>query len=466
MIRSLLTSVVFLGVVCVGAALVGDGAAQDGESTAAKVTAQRGTTEALLLDTEDWVDTKIGRVYTTGTELKTGTRSYIEVALDENNSFRIKGTTQVKVEKIMAASEDEAGKVIRLVELQVIDGEVNARLNDLPEDVRVNVASPTAVAGASGTGFTVSVDALKKLSKVKVVDGGVLVQALDSADKKVEVDAFQQVDVTPWEGGTIQATGHGVLSEKVLGKAFVDKFRQQPEAITVTAAATAQAPEELRNTPERRAAAEEEATDQARSNMSALVLGLVVNELTTVADLLAADETLATKVYAAIAELKPAETEFGDDDSCTVTLVLDLKAIDETLGKAVAGTIASVEELAREDYLAKFGPQAAITTKRAAEVDAQRRLAEKIYGSVIEGGQVLNDVATAPVRVTIQGVVRGAVVTETHYFSDGSVTVVMTCQGDAIAEQHGDIVGDTFLSSPEPAVISDFMDYRAMHTGQ
>jgi hypothetical protein len=298
--------------------------------------------------------------------------------------------------------------------------------------------------------------------EVLVVNGGVLVETLDRANKQVKVNAFQQVDVTPWKDGTIQAAGRGVLSEKALGKAFVDKFRQDAHAITVTATGSAPAPEELRDQPERRAAAQEEATDQARSNLSALVLGLAVNEFTPVADLLAEDETLATKVYAAIAGLAPAETTFADDDACTITLTLDLKALDETLGKAVAGTIASVQELAREDYLAKFGPEAALTTRRAAEVDAQRRLAEKIYGSVIEGGQVLNDVATAPVRVTVQGVVRGAVVVETHYFSDGSVTVVMTCEGDAIAEQHGAIVGDTFLSSPEPAVIHDFQDYRAV----
>jgi hypothetical protein len=32
-----------------------------------------------------------------------------------------------------------------------------------------------------------------------------------------------------------------------------------------------------------------------------------------------------------------------------------------------------------------------------------------------------------------------------------------------MAERHGDIVGETFLSSPEPAVTHDFADYRVMH---
>jgi len=465
--RSLVTWCVFLGTICVGLGLMLDGAAQDGSSGAASatatVTAQRGTTEALLLDAEKWANTKVGRTYATGTELKTGSRSYIEVALDEYNSFRIKGTTQIKVEKILDTSEDESGAVIRLVELQLIDGEVNARLNRLPDDVRVKVSSPTAVAGASGTGFTVGFDKLKQLTKVKVVESTVLVEARDRPDKAVEVAALQQVEATPWQGGTITASGRGLLSETLLGKAFVDKFRQKPEEIDVTVTGTAPAPDELSGRNERRTASQEAALDNARSALSATVLGLAVNEFTTVADLLADDEALAEKVYGAIAELAPAETRFDDDDACTATLTLKLGQLDETLGQAVAGTIASVEEIAKADYLAKFGARAAITTKRAATVDAQRRLTEKIFGSVIEGGRVLNDVATEPVRVTIQGVVRGAVEVEEHYYSDGSVTVVMSCPGEQIAADHGNLVGDTFLSSPEPAVIHDFADYRAMH---
>jgi len=142
-----------------------------------------------------------------------------------------------------------------------------------------------------------------------------------------------------------------------------------------------------------------------------------------------------------------------------------VKTLDESLGQALAGTIASVEEMPKADYLKKFNARAAITTKRAAVVDAQRRLAEKIYGSVIEGGRTLDDAArqNAQVRVTVQGVVRGAVVEEEHYFTDGSVTVVMSCPGDQVGERHGDIVGDTFLSSPQPTVVHDFEDYRVMN---
>lgn len=461
-----------LGVLGLAAVLAPQGATQDdaaaGEVASATVTGQRGTTEVLLLDEEEWAKTKVGRVYTTGTELKTGKRSYIEISLDEQNGFRIKGTTQVRVEKIYDAAEDETGSVIRLVELQIIDGEVNARLNQLPDDVRVRVMSPTAVAGAAGTGFTFSFNKAEKLSLVKVIESSVIVEALDRANKKVKVEALQQVEATPWKGGKITATGRGVLSEKILGKEFVEKFRQKPEDVKVSVTATAPAPEEVTKKDERRAASKTEALDAAHAKLSAVVLGLAVNEFTTVADLIAEDEALAGKVYGVIATLPPAETTFGDDDACTITLALDMKALGEALGQDLGAVIASVEEIAKADYLKKFGARALITTKRAATVDAQRRLAEKIYGSVIEGGRTLENAARqdARVRVTVQGVVRGAVVEEEHYFSDGSVSVVMSCPGDQIAANHGAIVGDTFLSSPEPAVIHDFLDYRVMHGGK
>ena len=116
------------------------------EAASATVTAQRGTTKVLWLDAEEWENTEVDSLYTSGSEFKTGARSYIEIEFDEDNSFRIKGNTRIKVEKIHDVAEDASGNVIRLVELQVIDGEVNARLHRLPEDVRVKVTSPTAVA--------------------------------------------------------------------------------------------------------------------------------------------------------------------------------------------------------------------------------------------------------------------------------------------------------------------------------
>ena len=448
----------------VEAAAQAEAGAEDAASSpgdAATVTAQRGKTEALLAAAEQWAKTEVGRAYAAGTELKTGKRSYIEVCLDEANSFRIKSATQLKVGKILDTSYDESGRVVRLVELQLVEGEVSARLAKLPKDVRVRITTPTAIAGASGTGYTVGFNKAERLTLVEVVDKTVLVQALDRANKSVTVSALQQVEVRSWKGGKITATGHGVLSETLLGEEFIEKFRQKPEDIRVMATAAAPAPEDVADRDDRRAESEAAALDAARAQLTAIVLQLAVDESTTVNDLLAKNDTLAAKVYDLIPAAPVSGTVFGDDDSCTITIRLPMRAIARALGRDLPGTIASVEEITKADYLAKFGAQPLESTKRAAVVDAQRRIAGKINGSVVEAERTLGDVALrdARVRTTITGVVRDAVVEEEYYFSDGSVTVFMTSLLSRVVENHPEIVGDVYLSSPEPVVIHDFRDF-------
>jgi hypothetical protein len=464
----LIRALLWVAALCLLVALVSQSAAQDGDSQGTQpcttVTAQRGTTEALLPETEQWKGTAIGDAYAGGTELRTGKRSYVEVCLDKDNSFRIKSDTQVAVEKILEAAEEEAGTVVRLVELQVIDGEVSARLKKLPEGVRVKIASPTAVAGAMGTGFTVGFTKATGVSSFKVIQNAVVVEALDKADKQVTVNALEQVVVIPWRGGKITAEGRGVLSEKLLGKDFLKRFRQKPGQIMVTTTCTAPAPDDATDKQERRAESQAAALDAARAGLSALVLSLAVDESSMVSDLLAKDAALAGRVYALIAVAPAIETTFTDEDACTVTVQADVGAIGRALGRNLPATIASVREIAEADYLGTFGEQAALTTKQAAEADAKRRLAEKITGCVIGKGRTLGDEArrNALVRTIIEGVVGGAVLERTWYFSDGSVTVLMSCSGDRMAQDLGDLVGDTYLSSPEPVVVNDFADYREL----
>lgn len=440
-------------------------AAEDA-SQSATVTAQRGKTEVLLTGAEEWTKTELGGAYASGSELRTGTRAYLEVDVDPDNSFRIKSGTQVRVDKIFEAAQDESGKIVRLVELQVIDGEVNARLERIPDDARVDVTCPTAVAGATGTGFTFAFDQAAKRALVKVSQSRVLVEARDRKDKSVTVNALEQVEVQSWKDGKIIATGRGVLSEKLLGAEFVERFRQQGEEAKVSAEATAPAPDDLTNTEARRAESEAAALDAAHAALTALVMRLAVSESITVADLLARDTARAARVYEIINAAEPVETAFDADDSCTVVVEASLAAIGEALGHDLAATIASVREIPNEDYLRVFGAEALTTTKRAAEVDAKRRLAGKLNGSIIARGRTLHDEAlrNGRVRTTVLGVVEGAIVEEEHYFSDGSVMLLMSCMLTKIVENFPALVGDTFLSSPEPVVFTDFEDYRVMRT--
>jgi hypothetical protein len=436
------------------------------ESPSATVTAQRGTTEALQLGAEEWILTQVGAIYASGTALRTGQRAYLDVSFDEDNSFRIKGNTQVRVEKIFETAEGDGGKVIRLIEVQVIDGEVNARLNRLPSDVRVEVVSPTAVAGATGTGFSFAYNQTAKHVLVRVAQSQVRVSALDRSDKTVMAKALEQVEVQAWKGGRITATGRGVLSERILGKAFVDKFRQQAKDALVSAQASAPAPGDAADQAAARAQAQAAALDAARAALTAVIMSLPVDETKTVADLLVGDTAAAAKVYELVNGAEAARTSYAEDGTCTVVVEVGLEALGKALGRDLLATIASVRELSKDDYLATFGAQALETTKRAAQVDAQRRLAAKLNGSIIGRGRTLRDEIdqNARVRTTVLGVVEGAIIKEEHYYSDGSIMLVMSCDLSEIAENHPDIVGRTYLSSPEPVVFTDFEDYRVMRT--
>jgi len=252
----------------------------------------------------------------------------------------------------------------------------------------------------------------------------------------------------------------------VLGREFVERFRQQAEEATVSARATAAAPDDLGGTEARRAESEAAALDAARAALTAIVMRLAVSESITVADLLARDTPAAARVYEIINAAEPIGTEFAADDSCTVVVEANLAAIAQAVDRDLAATIASVREIPKEDYIRIFGADALTTTKRAAEVDAKRRLAGKLNGSIIARGRTLHDesLRNGRVRTTVLGVVEGAIIEQEHYFSDGSVALLMSCRLTKIVENFPELVGDTFLSSPEPVVFTDFEDYRVMRT--
>ncbi|MBN1917043.1 MAG: FecR domain-containing protein [Verrucomicrobia bacterium] len=450
-----------------------EASANDQEGT--RVTAQRGTAEALLLGAAEWVATQIDSSYPCGCELRTGRRSYMEVYFDEANSFRIKADTHVRVGKVLETVEGESGSIVRLVEIEMVDGEVNARLGRLPDDVRVNVTSPSAVAGATGTGFTFIFNRREQETLVKVTHDSVLVGARDRADKQVAVAALQQVEVRPWADGELTAVGRAALDEKELGKESVARFRQKEGAdLTVSAVGTAPALDEAlpqgataAERAQRRGESLAAATDAARSALADLIYGLAVDApaeapMTTVADVLAQDSGLASKVYELINNAAIAGPTFTDDDACTVVAQLELAALGEALGQELGTGLRGVREITEAGYLATFGADALAATRKAAEADGKRRLRLKLNKSIIDRGRTLEDEANrnANVRLTILGVIDKAVVKETHFYSDGSLGLLMSCILSTIAENHPEIVGTLYMSSPEPVLLGDFMDYR------
>ena len=117
----------------------------------------------------------------------------------------------------------------------------------------------------------------------------------------------------------------------------------------------------------------------------------------------------------------------------------------------------------------KFKALARVTTERAAEVDAYRRLAEKIYGTVINAQTRLDDfvVSNDTVKTSVQGVVRGARTVEKRYYSDGSVSVVMEVRAQELRTQIGATApeitfGQNYFSPPDVIPVTDFQALKEL----
>ncbi len=142
------------------------------------------------------------------------------------------------------------------------------------------------------------------------------------------------------------------------------------------------------------------------------------------------------------------------------------------LSKEILGPLASesttsgkIHRISEQVYGKAFGALARVTTKRAAVTDAYRKLAEKIYGVVIDSKTTLEDYAVKEdvIRTTVKGIVRGAREVSTNYLSDGAIQVIMETEGikvkNGLTPITGDIYGIDCISGPDVLEISDFEEF-------
>ncbi|MEA3329072.1 MAG: FecR domain-containing protein [Candidatus Omnitrophota bacterium] len=121
--------------------------------------------------------------------------------------------------------------------------------------------------------------------------------------------------------------------------------------------------------------------------------------------------------------------------------------------------------ITEEEYSSKFGALAKVTTERSARIDAYRKLAEIMHGTVIDSKTTLENYAIKndSIRTTVKGVVKGAGIINTGYYSDGAISIDMKIKSKKIVDRliplTGDIFGSNYLASPEVIEIDDFGDY-------
>lgn len=285
-----------------------------------------------------------------------------------------------------------------------------------------------------------------------VVNGNVMLVSADNPNKSVNVGPYRQVSMAPWELAQLRARGTGLLSERILGRQFIQQRQAQAAA-------------KLRGVGADKT--EAAAKDRAFSRLTHIIYDLKVEGEKPVSDFIMRDEKLAKRLFDYVATAKVVESGAQPDGTFRVVVELDGLGVQDALGGAVQFK-QTVTPVSLAEYGRTFGPQARVTTERAAEVDALRKLAEKIYGVVLDSNTTVESFAVKndTIRQTVTGVVQGAETVETTYYSDGSVKVVKQMNGALIPRQlspaMGNVFGQIYLGSPEVIEFANFEQMAMM----
>lgn len=279
-----------------------------------------------------------------------------------------------------------------------------------------------------------------------VVQGNVVFVSGDNPNKSVTVKPFQQTTISPWELAQLRVRGSGLLSERILGRQFIQQ--RQAQAAAKLRGAGVDKDEPI-------------ARQKALSQIAHIIYDLKTEGDKPVSQLLMQDEKLAKKLFDYVATAKVVESEKQPDGTVRVVLELDGLGAQEALGGAIQFKQA-IAPISLAEYGRLYGPKARVTTERAAEVDALRKMAEKIYGVVIDSNTTVENFALKndTIRQTVTGVVQGAEKVDTIYYSDGSCKVIMVMNAALIPKQlspmMGNVFGQNYVGSPEVIEFANF----------
>lgn len=391
-----------------------------------------------------WNKSNSGDILNISDSIRTGLDSYAELEISPSNKMRVKEKSQVLVKDLDKESKDPDGKAVKLIDFALLEGDIVLQLDKLPKDTLLQVSSPTAVAGARGTAFGVKYSPENQTTDVGVLESKVLVNSSKEPKKFVLVPAYKKVSVAPWAMATPHIRGTGILSEKILGKQFI-----QAVAAPIMQATG-------------RGDTEDKAKDNAYYLLAKRILSIPIGVDKTIEDILNEDSSMCQPLYSHIAKAEIVSTKKVDNRT-EVAIQLAIAPVSDIIKKPLPPMPSIVKPITMKEYGDVFGAQARVTTQRAAQLDGYRKLAEIMFGTVISSETTLKDMAIKDDRVTttVKGVVQGAETLDTQYFSDGSITLVMAVRADLVrsetAKITGDIFGSDYFTSPSVIDIDDFL---------
>lgn len=431
------------------------GVAETSESANPKIKAKEGTALYKQASGVSFVEVTAGQELALNDELKTMEKSTVDVEFDLVNLFRVQAKSHIKVNEIPSAAQ--TGKnAERLYNLGLIDGSMIAKLNKLPQGTRFEVQTPVAVAGARGTAFAVT--EADSRSTITTLENKVDIKSKEERFKSVVADSYRRVVVSPWDATRLSAVGTGVLSEAILGRMIKDSM----DKIMLRAEGKGGPHPEIPDQVAAKAQSEKEARAVAENKLAEIISEIKIGPEKNLANLMFDDTSIAGKLFEMVSKARTIETKQNPDGS--VTVVIELRADEiQQLVKQRINVWKSIKIISRTEYMQAFPALARVTTERAAKLDGYRRLAEKIYGTVVSSETTVEDLALKndTIKNVVQGVVQGATVTDTVYYSDGSIKVTMAIDGSPVRNQissaSGEDLGNDYVSSPEGI---EYNEYR------
>ncbi len=392
-----------------------------------------------------WLKATAGTKLSSQDIIRTKTGSSAEVKIGSGNGIRLKENTTLRIDSLLEKN----------LELSLLDGSALARLDRLPEGAGFNLKTPQAVAGVRGTVFSCT---YTESTEVSVLEDIVQVVSIGEPEKYLNVGKFKKVNVCPWERAHLSSKGTGLLSRYILGKEKITEF-EKDALIKATGEAMILKDKER---------AHLLAKTRAVSNLAGIVSSIKVDEEKTIEALISQDEVLLKELYSLLANAHIVSTIF-EKGVVLVTVSVSRGELENVLKRKLPTIRLPVERITWSRYSSIFGAKARITTERAAKVDAYRRLAERLYGTVINSKTTLEDYAVQndTIRTRVKGLVRGGRVKRMLYLSDGSVSCILELDGDLITRDlstlTGDIFGKNYFSSPE---VIEIRDFEALLTAQ
>lgn len=441
--------------------------------------------ELLKPPADTWAPATAGVKLSAEDSLRTSNNSYADMQMDPPNRFRLKENSMVKIEKLFAEAQEPDGTVVKLTDMGILKGEMLARLDRLPAGTRLNLKSPAAVAAVRGTAFSFGVAGDGSTTRVAVAAGAVRVQAAGEPQKYVSVKEEQRTTVAPWGMAMLSAKGTGVPPKEMLlkllddpkvtlkdARALLERLKNPRPSlanIVIGGDARVEASPAIKDPAEAERWAMNEARYRAQKGIIEKLETVRLSGEETIGDLMNNDPKMCELILARTSEAKVIKSEYQKAERCaSVRLEFPLERIRALLKRDITLAWNEIKPISLTEYAAMFGARIRVSTERAATVDGYRRLAEKIYGTVVKSNTTLKDfvVQNDQIEIAVKGVVQGAEEISKTYYSDGSIDVVLQVAGNAVRQAvtpvAGPILGEHYMASPGAISADEFIGMLAL----